>query len=101
MKTVIVAFRRANTDLPWYVDKYRKHATVPAAAQATEEQLRPFWSVLSQEVKAWPPSNNFSVENFRQLLPTFKAAQAIRGTVKAEDVVDVTFTEQALKELGP
>ena len=100
MKAVITACRRANTDLPWYVDKYRKHCTLPNAAQATEEQLRPVWSELSQEIKAWPPSNNFSIENIRQLLPVFKAAQAIAGTASAESFVDVTYTEQALKELG-
>jgi NitT/TauT family transport system substrate-binding protein len=100
MKAVIVASRRANTDFAWYVEKYRKHCTLPNAAQSTEEQLRPVWGELSREIKAWPPSNNFSVENVRQLLPVFKAAQAIAGTANADALVDITFTQQALKELG-
>ena len=100
MKAQIVAFRRANADFAWYAEKYRKHCTLPNAAQATGEQLRPIWSELSRDIKAWPPSNNFSVENIRELLPTFKAAKAIGGTARAESFVDVTFTQQALKELG-
>lgn len=99
MKAVITASRRANNDLAWYVEKYRKHCTLPNAAQASEDQLRPVWSELSREIKAWPPSNNFSADNVRQLLPIFKAAGAIAGTANPDAMVDVTFTQQALKEL--
>jgi NitT/TauT family transport system substrate-binding protein len=100
MKAVITASRRANTDFAWYAEKYRKHCTLPNAAQATDDQLRPVWSELSREIKAWPPSNNFSADNVRQLLPVFKAAQAVAGTASADAMVDVTYTQQALKELG-
>ena len=100
MKATITAFRRANTDLAWYTEKYRKHATIPKAAEATEEELRPLWRGLAQEIKAWPPSDDFHLETFRELLPIYKAAEAVAGTVKIEQVVDTTYTEQALKELG-
>jgi NitT/TauT family transport system substrate-binding protein len=100
MKATLTAFRRANTDLPWYVEKYRKYATIPKAAEATEEELRPLWRGFVEDVKAWPPSNDFHVETFRELLPVYRAAEAVAGTVKLEQVLDTSFTEQALKELG-
>ena len=100
MKAVITASRRANDDFAWYAEKYRKHCTLPNAAQATDDQLRPVWTELAREIKAWPASNNFSADNVRQLLPVFKAAQATAGTANADALVDVTYTQQALKELG-
>ncbi len=99
MKAVITAFRRANTDFPWYLEKYRKHATLPRAAEATAEELRPLWQGLVQEVRAWPPSNDFTVEHFRELVPVYRAAGAIAGTVKVEEVVDPLYVGRALKEL--
>ncbi len=100
MKTVMIASRRANHDLPWYTEEYRKHATLPNAGQATAEEIRPLWRKLADEVKAWPPGNAFRVEDFRELLPVYKAADAILGTVKVDQVVDTAYAEQALKELG-
>jgi len=99
MKAMITAHRRANTDFAWYANMYRKYSTLPKAAEATDEQIRPFWQALAHEIKAWPPNNNFSIEPFRELMPTFMAAEAIKGTVKLEQVIDTSYVEQALKEL--
>jgi NitT/TauT family transport system substrate-binding protein len=99
-KAAITAFRRADGELAWFGEKYRKHATIPKAADATDESLQPLWSGLAKEVKAWPRSMELNVEVFRELLPVFKAAEAVAGTVKVEQVVDTSFVDQALKELG-
>jgi NitT/TauT family transport system substrate-binding protein len=99
-KATITAFRRADGELAWFGEKYRKHATIPKAAEATDESLRPLWSGLARDVKAWPPSMELNVEAFRELLPVYKAAEAVAGTVKVEQVVDTSFADQALKELG-
>ena len=42
----------------------------------------------------------FNVENFRGLLPAYKAAGAIAGTVDIESVVQTQYVQQALDELG-
>ena len=51
-------------------------------------------------VRAWPTDGNFSVAAIQAMLPACKAADAIRGTVKVEDVVETRYLQQALKELG-
>lgn len=100
MKAVITAFRRADHNLPWYVGEYHKYATLPHAADAKAEELQPLWRKLVDDVKAWPASNAFRKDDYRELLPVYKAAEAITGTVKVDQVLDTSFTEQALKELG-
>jgi NitT/TauT family transport system substrate-binding protein len=100
LKATITAFRAANNDLGWYAEKYRKHCSLPNASEATQEQLRPAWRTLVEEVKAWPPSLNFSTDHYRQLLPIYKAAGAITKDVDVEQVIDTTYATQALKELG-
>jgi hypothetical protein len=62
--------------------------------------LRPIWEKLRNEVKAWPNDGNFSVAGIQAMLPASKAADAIRGTVKVEELVDTRYMQQALKELG-
>ncbi len=100
MKSVITASRRANHNLPWYVGEYHKHATLPHAADATAEELQPLWRKLVDDVKAWPPTNAFRKDDYPELLPVYKAAEAILGTVKVDQVIDTAYTDQALKDLG-
>lgn len=100
VKASIMAFRRANGELAWFADRYRKHATIPKASEETDQALQPLWQGLVKDVRAWPVSGELNVEAFRELLPVFKAADAVAGTVKVEQVVDTSFVDQALKELG-
>jgi NitT/TauT family transport system substrate-binding protein len=100
MKAVLMGFRRAHADFGWYLEKYRKHATLPKANEATPDEIRPLWRALAQDLKAWPPSNEFNIEHFRELLPVYKAAGVIEGTIKLEQVIDPSYVDQALKELG-
>ena len=101
MKAMIIGFRRANRDLDWYVDKYHKFVTTPNAATTPKDAIRPEWETLSTVVRAWPDDGAFTVRDFVDLMPVFKAAGAIKGTVKIERVIDPTYLNQALKELGP
>jgi NitT/TauT family transport system substrate-binding protein len=100
LKANITAFRRANRDLGWYVEQYRKHATTKGAKEESEDTLRNTWERLTREIKAWPNDMNYSLEAFREVLPAYKAAGAIQGTVKVEQVVETRYVTQALKELG-
>lgn len=100
LKATLTAFRRANADLGWYVEHYRKHATLPKAAEATPEQLRPLWEGLAREVRAWPASMDLQVDHLRELIPVYQAAGAVAGTAKPEQVVEPSFVERALRELG-
>jgi NitT/TauT family transport system substrate-binding protein len=99
-KASLTAFRRANTELGWFADQYRKHATIPKAKEETNATLQPLWEGLVKDVKAWPGSGDLQVEVFRELLPVYQAAEAVAGSVKVEQVVDTSFMDQALKELG-
>jgi NitT/TauT family transport system substrate-binding protein len=100
LKANITAFRRANRDLGWYVEQYRKHATTKGAREESEDTLRNIWDRLAREIKAWPNDMHYSLEAFREVLPAYKAAGAIQGTVKVEQVVETRYVTQALKELG-
>jgi hypothetical protein len=99
LKANILAFRKANSDFDWFLERYRQYASVKEAKTETGMTLRPIWERLRSEVQAWPNDMSFSVKEFQDLLPAYKATDAIRGTVKVEDVVDTRYVQQALKEL--
>ena len=101
LKAHLLAFRRASKDFAWYADQYRKYSTNPDAAKESNEALRPVWDTLVQKINSWPGAMEpFTVENFKGLLPVYKAADAIQGTANIEKVIDRSYLDQAVKELG-
>ena len=100
IKATITGFRKANTDFNWYAQMYRKHVTLPKANEATDEAIRPLWEGLIRDVHAWPANMDFKIDPFDDLLPVYKAAGAVEGKVLPKQVVDTSFVEQALAELG-
>ncbi len=87
-------------DLDWFTEKYRKFASFKNSKDATAEQLRPVWEAVRGPINAWPKDMGFNVENFRGLLPAYKASGAIAGTVDFDSVVQTQYVGQALDELG-
>jgi len=100
LKANITAFRRANTDLNWFADAYRKHATVPKANEATTDSLRALWQGLSQQVKAWPADGRLDPADIEALVPLYKRAKAVQGTVAPSRFIETSYLRQALSELG-
>lgn len=99
-KATIASFRRANEDLAYFADGYRRYATVAGAPEATDESLEWAWKHLSTVIKAWPNDGGFKREYFQQLLPTYIGANALRTELDLSKVIDTSFTEKALAELG-
>lgn len=100
LKAQITAYRRTNADFNWYLESFRKYATLKDANKTTAEALRPVWEKLKGEIGAWPNSPGFAAKDLEEMIPTYKAADAIRGTVNVKDVVEPRYLQQALKELG-
>ena len=99
LKMQMVAFRKANADLAWYADGYRKHVTLKDARTATNEGLKPLWEGLTQTIKAFPNVMEMKLEWWSDLLPVYQQAGAIEGKVKAAQVVEVSLAQQAAAEL--
>jgi len=100
VKATITGFRKADTDFHWYAQMYRKYVTLPKASEATDESIKPLWDALANDVKAWPVNMDFTVDPFDDLLPVYKAAGAVEGKVQPKQVVETSFVQQALAELG-
>jgi NitT/TauT family transport system substrate-binding protein len=100
LKAQMTAWRKANADLNWFTDAYRKHVTLKDAKSATPEQLRPLWEGLTKEIKAFPPVMELKLEYWNELLPAYIQAGAIEGKVKVASVVEPSFAKQAASELG-
>lgn len=98
-KATITSFRRANDDLGYFADGYRKYATVEGAADTPDEDLEWAWEQLSTEIKAWPDDGGFKKEYFEELLPIYKKAGALKGDLDLDQVVDTSFVDKALEEL--
>ncbi len=100
LKVNITAFRKANTDFAWFATAYRRHATVPDVAKASDDSIRPLWEGLANSVKAWPADGGLDPANIDELIPLYRAAGAAEGKVKGRDLVAMDYMRQALSELG-
>jgi len=99
-KAMITSFRRTNADYEYFAKGFRKYATVPKAAEVTDDVLKPIWGKLSKEINAWPNDGGFKREYFQELLPVYRQAGAIKGTPDLSKVIQTKYVDQALQELG-
>ena len=101
LKANLMAFRKASSDYAWFAAEYRKHSTVEKAAQQGDDVIKPVWEILVNQVKAFPGAmETFTVQNFKDLVPVYKAAESLEGKVDVETVIDRSYLDQALKELS-
>ena len=101
LKANLLAFRRASKDFAWFADEYRKYSTNEGAAKAPDDTIKPVWEILVKQVDAFPGAmESFTVQNFKDLIPVYKAAEALEGKVDVAKIVDRTYLDQALKELN-
>lgn len=99
-KATITSFRKANRDLSYFGNAYRKFSTIKGASALTDEQLKPVWETMSKTARAWPDDGMFKREYFRDLLPVYKAVGSFPREPDLGRLIDTSYTEQALKELG-
>lgn len=99
-KATLTSFRKANRDLNYFGNAYRKYSTIKGAASMTDEQLKPVWETMSKTARAWPDDGMFKREYFKELLPVYKSVGAFPKEPDLDRLIDTSYTEQALKELG-
>lgn len=100
LKAVLIAFRRANRDLDWFTEQYRAFATTSQARDAKRDDLRDTWATLAETIRAWPDDmDTLTPEHFAGLLPHYRRAGALNGTIDFTRVIDRTYLDQALHEL--
>jgi NitT/TauT family transport system substrate-binding protein len=74
---------------------------VEKAAQQGDDVIKPVWDILVKQINAFPGAmDTFTVQNFKDLIPVYKAAEALEGKVDVEKIIDRTYLDQALKELN-
>ena len=70
------------------------------AAKATDQTLKPIWQKLSVDIRAWPNDGGFKREYFKELLPVYRKAGAVKAEPDLNLAVEPRFVQQALDELG-
>ncbi|MXU66039.1 ABC transporter substrate-binding protein [Oceanomicrobium pacificus] len=100
LKATTIAFRQANDDPAWYADMYRKHGTKENMATATDEEIEVVRQALGVDIGCWPNDMHHELAVYEQLLPVYKAAGAIKGTVDLTQVVDTSLIDEVLADIG-
>lgn len=100
LKATIAAFRRTNSDPAWYAAMYRKWGTKKSMKKASDDEIAVVRQALGQDIGCWPDNMDHKMSVYKELLPVYKSAGAVKGTVDLNKVVETSLVAQALKELG-
>lgn len=99
VKATIMAFRKANSDPKWYAEMYRKYGTKKNMQEATDDEIEVVRQALGKDIGCWPDDMKHSIAVYEQLVPVYKSADAVQGTVDVSKVVDTELVGNALKSL--
>lgn len=100
LKATIQSFRRAHSDPAWFATAYRKYGTQSEMTKAPEAEIEAVRVKLTKEIDAFPTDMRHKVEIYQELMPVYREAGAVQGSVDPAKVVETRYAEQALKELG-
>lgn len=97
----VEAFRKANSDLTWFAEQYRKYSTIKDAASATDDQIRAAWEPLKDIVNAWPNDmETLTAAGFNALNDPYVKAGVLDAPIDMSTVVDRSILDEALANLG-
>lgn len=99
LKATITAFRKANSDPKWYADMYRKYGTQKTMKTASDEEIEVVRNALGKDIGCWPDNMKHALSVYKDLLPVYQSAGAVKGTVDVGKVVETKYVDEALKEL--
>lgn len=101
LKATLVSFRKTNSDFGWYKERVGDYASSKDLKAAGDDFLKPVWETLTKEIKAFPPNmETLDPGIFAKVIPIYKEAGALKGTVDLDKLIDRTYLAQAIKELN-
>ncbi|MBR0953580.1 ABC transporter substrate-binding protein [Bradyrhizobium canariense] len=100
LKAILTSFRKTNKDYGWYKDQLGKYASSKELRAADDAFLKPVWETLTTEIAAFPDHmQTMTPDEFAKIIPAYKEAGALKGTIDLNKLIDRTYLEQANKEL--
>ena len=100
MEAQLRANRSATTDFPWFANMFRKYSNDRDAAKWPDERIRGEWSLLTQEVKAWPAPMPLDVAEFNKLIPIYEKAGIVSAGASFDKIIEPRCLAEAQKRLG-
>ena len=101
LKAALTAFRKTDNDYAWYKKQVAKYASSKTLRAADDALLKPVWETLSTKIKAFPANmEELNADAFAKVVPIYKRAGALKGTIDLHKVIDRSYLEQAIKELA-
>ncbi|HEY9212320.1 MAG TPA: ABC transporter substrate-binding protein [Ancylobacter sp.] len=101
LKAVLTSFRKTNADYAWYKEQVGLYASSKSLQQSDDAFLKPVWQTLTTDIKAFPNDmQSMTPDEFAEMLPVYKEAGALKGTLKLDGIIDRTYVDQAIKELS-
>ncbi|GGF54441.1 hypothetical protein GCM10007301_12480 [Azorhizobium oxalatiphilum] len=101
LKAILTSFRKTNTDYAWYKEQVGKYASSKDLKEAPDSLLKPVWQTLTTDIKAFPNDmQTMTADEFAKMIPVYKEAGALKGTLDLNKIIDRTYLERAIKELA-
>jgi NitT/TauT family transport system substrate-binding protein len=100
MHAQLIANRSATKDFDWFAKMFRKYSNDKDAAHWPDERIHDEWTLLAQEIKAWPEPMPLDVKAFNTLIPIYEKAGIVSAGASFDKVVEPRFLDEAQKRLS-
>jgi NitT/TauT family transport system substrate-binding protein len=100
MEAQLRANRSAGTDFGWFAGMFRKYSNDRDAAHWPDERIHGEWTLLAQEVKAWPEPMPLDLAAFNTLIPIYEKAGIVSPGASFDKIIEPRFLAEAQKRLG-
>jgi NitT/TauT family transport system substrate-binding protein len=100
MEAQLRANRSATTDFAWFAAMFRKYSNDRDAAHWPDERVHEEWSLLAQEIKAWPEPMPLDLAAFNTMIPIYQKAGIVSPGASFDRIIEPRYLAEAQKRLG-
>ena len=100
MEAQLRANHLASTDFAWFADMFRKYSNDRDAAKWPDERIRGEWTLLTEQVKAWPAPMPLDLAQFNSLIPIYEKAGIVSAGASFDKIIEPRFLAEAQKRIG-
>jgi NitT/TauT family transport system substrate-binding protein len=100
MEAQLRANRSATTDFPWFAGMFRKYSNDRDAAHWPDDRINGEWTLLAQEIKAWPQPMPLDLASFNTLIPIYQKAGIVSDGASFDKIIEPRYLAEAQSRLG-
>jgi hypothetical protein len=100
MEAQLRANRSANSDFSWFAGMFRKYSNDRDAVHWPDDRVRDEWTLLAQEIKAFPEPMPLDLASFNKMIPIYQKAGIVSAGASFDKIIEPRYLAEAQSRIG-